>query len=348
MKKEVKIKAFPQEAVPKMLAWYEENKRTLAWREEPTPYRVWVSEIMLQQTRVEAVKSYYLRWMKHFPDVVSLAKAEEETVLKNWEGLGYYSRARNLLQAAKIVMNEYGGDLPCDVSELQKIPGIGAYTAGAICSIAFGKKEPAVDGNVLRVVSRVNAEAFDIRDTAVRRGVADVLRPLMPDGKTSDFTQALFEIGAMVCKPDDGYRCEDCPLRFCCVSYEKGEQSCYPVRPQKAEKKQKDMTVFLLEYRGKIAVRKRDNKGLLAGLYEFPNEEGFLSQQRVYEKFSACGVPLPDAKHVFTHIVWNMKGYKVELQHPLEGMFFVEKKDLLLSYPIPSAFAVYKKIALEI
>ena len=328
-----------------LIDWYESIKRVLPWRGNPTPYQVWVSEIMLQQTRVETVKPYFIRWTEAFPTVEALANADEEKVLKLWEGLGYYSRARNLHKAAKIVAEEYGGNLPCDKKLLQKLPGIGAYTAGAILSIAFGKAEPAVDGNVLRVISRLTADPFDIMRDDVRANIADRLRPFMPEGKTSEFTQALFELGALVCLPDRDYRCDVCPVRERCAAYNQNAQDRYPVKPVKAPKKEETLTVLVLEYNGKFAIKKRPNKGLLAGLYELPNLCGELTEKDVLSLCDGNVRPLPNAKHVFTHIVWNMKGYFVSLKKPpeWEGLFFVSPEELALEYSLPSAFSAYKK-----
>lgn len=328
-----------------LLSWYEGNKRTLPWRGTPTPYEVWVSEIMLQQTRVETVKPYFTRWMKTFPTVETLASAEEETVLKLWEGLGYYSRARNLWKAAKIVLKDYGGELPCDRESLRKLPGIGAYTAGAILSIAFGVAEPAVDGNVLRVISRLTAEPFDIAKDETKNAVADRLRPLMPEGKTSEFTQALFEIGALVCLPDRDYRCEACPLTSFCQAYADNCQDRFPVKPIKAPKKVEKRTVFVLHYEGKYGLRRRADKGLLAGLYELPNADLFLSEEEVKARYKGRVIALAPAKHIFTHIVWEMEGYFVELEElPDEpGLFFATAEEIKTVYSLPSAFKAYKR-----
>ena len=331
-----------------LIAWYEENKRTLPWRENATPYRVWVSEIMLQQTRVETVKAYYLRWMEKFPTVEALAAAEEDAVLKAWEGLGYYSRARNLHKAAKIVVESLGGELPADKKALARLPGIGEYTAGAILSIAFGVAEPAVDGNVLRVISRLTADPSDIMENKVRAACADALRPLMPKGKTSSFTQALFELGALICLPGEAYRCDLCPLSDRCLAREKGEQSAYPVKSEKAQKKTEKRTVFVLSHEGKYALRKRPSKGLLANLYELPNVEGALSASDVLSRFGDAGatlVPLPPATHVFTHIVWELGGFLVRLSaRPADpDLVWATPEEIRRNFSLPSAFSAYKK-----
>ena len=339
------METLSKELFSTLIDWYESIKRVLPWRGNPTPYEVWVSEIMLQQTRVETVKPYFIRWTEAFPTVTDLANADEERVLKLWEGLGYYSRARNLHKAAKIVAEEYGGNLPCDKKLLQKLPGIGAYTAGAILSIAFGKAEPAVDGNVLRVVSRLTADPFDIMREDVRAAIADRLRPFMPERKTSEFTQALFELGALVCLPDRDYRCDVCPIKNHCLAYKENSQDRYPVKPIKNPKKEESLTVFVLEHNGKFALKKRPDKGLLAGLYELPNVYGDLTKQDVLSLYDGDVHALPTAKHVFTHIVWNMKGYFVSLKKPpeSEGLFFVSPEELQEEYSLPSAFSAYKK-----
>ncbi len=338
-------KPIPSDFVRPLLTWYEQNKRVLPWRGDVSPYQVWVSEIMLQQTRVETVKPYYTRWINALPTISDLAAAGEETVLKLWEGLGYYSRVRNLKKAAETVVRDFGGFLPNNAKDLQKLPGIGAYTAGAILSIAFGQKEPAVDGNVLRVISRLTCDPFDITDVKVRAEIADKLRPLMPDGKTSDFTQALFEIGALVCLPDNEYRCEVCPLCSFCAACRENKQASFPVRPEKAAKKEFSLTVFVLSYQGKFALKKRPDKGLLAGLYELPNVNGFLTPNDVSALYRGSVTPLTEATHVFTHLKWNMRGYLIELDSlpPDDTLLFLSPAEILSSYPLPSAFSAYKK-----
>ena len=257
-----------------LIAWYRENKRDLPWRVNPTPYRVWVSEIMLQQTRVEAAKEYYLRFLKELPTVEDLAACEEEKLLKLWEGLGYYSRVRNMQKAAKTVVEEYGGQFPSDEKRLKKLSGIGEYTAGAISSIAFYKRTAAVDGNVMRVLSRYAEDATDISDLAYRKHLKEKLEEIYPkEGLAcSDFTQALMELGATVCTPAV-WRCEDCPLKNDCSAYKHGTQGRFPVVPQKKEKRKEKISVFLILTPDGIAVRKRE-KGVLKGMNEFPSETG--------------------------------------------------------------------------
>ncbi len=339
------MKTLSEKQISLLLGWYADNKRTLPWREEVTPYRVWVSEIMLQQTRVEAARDYFSRWMARFPTLLDLARASEEEVLKAWEGLGYYSRARNLHKAAKLVVERFHGELPADKEALRTLPGIGAYTVGAILSIAFGIAEPAVDGNVLRVYSRLTAEAFDQSRDDVRREIADGLRPLMPAGKTSDFTQSLFELGALLCLPNALPRCDLCPLKDTCEAHRLSAETDYPVRTAKAEKRREKLTVFVLSWEGKFALRKRGDKGLLAGLWELPNVGGYLSGEDVRALYAGTVTPLPAASHVFTHIVWEMTGYKVALDHRPDDptLVFVTPEELKEAYPLPSAFRAYKK-----
>ena len=331
-----------------LLAWYEANKRTLPWREDVTPYRVWVSEIMLQQTRVEAAKGYYARWISRFPTVADLANADEEEVLKLWEGLGYYSRARNLHKAAKIVMENFHGDLPADIAALRTLPGVGAYTVGAILSIAFGVKEPAVDGNVVRVVSRLTAREFDPARDDAKKEIGDELRPLMPEGQTSEFTQSLFELGALICLPNAFPKCEECPLSERCAAHRLGKETDYPARPVKAEKRREKLTVFVVEYDGKYAIKKRPDKGLLAGLWELPNAPGTLTKEQAAALYGKSVTPLPAATHVFTHVIWEMTGYLLHLSEPpkAKDALFVTPQELSETYSLPSAFSKYKKYCL--
>ena len=338
------MRRITEREITLLLEWYQTHKRTLPWRDEVSPYRTWVSEIMLQQTRVEAAKGYFLRWMDRFPTVKDLAAASEEEVLKAWEGLGYYSRARNLHKAAKLVIQN-GGCLPEDKKALSALPGIGTYTAGAILSIAFGVAEPAVDGNVLRVISRLTAEKYDIMKTEVRTSVADALRPLMPQGMTSEFTQALFELGALICLPNAIPRCEDCPWETVCDAHRAHRETDYPPRVIKAEKKREKLTVFVLEKEGKYAIRKRPSTGLLAHLWELPNKSGTLSKEQAAALYAGEITPLPAATHVFTHVVWEMTGYLVRLSAlPKEDdLLFVTPEELRETYSLPSAFSFYKK-----
>ena len=335
-----------------LLAWYDLYRRRLPWREEPTPYRVWVSEIMLQQTRVEAVKPYFERFMERLPDIAALAAVEEDELLKLWEGLGYYSRARNLRRAARQIMELYGGQMPADHGALLKLSGIGSYTSGAIASIAFGLPEPAVDGNVLRVLARLLEDGDDISDPAVKRKAEERLRPVMPQDRPGDFNQALMELGATVCLPNGAPKCAQCPWKELCGANRGGTQAEYPKKSAKRPRRIEQRTILVLRDFQRAAIRKRPPKGLLAGLYEFPSLEGHASQQEVLDWLKEQGVHalrierLPDSKHIFTHIEWHMIGYSVRVDE-LEPMgtdaslLFVRPEETQEKYPIPSAFGAY-------
>ena len=342
--------------IPKpLLKWYDTSKRTLPWREEPTPYHVWVSEIMLQQTRVEAVKPYYRRFMEALPDVVSLAEAKEEVLLKLWEGLGYYNRVRNMQLAAKQVMEQYGGNMPGEYEELLKLKGIGSYTAGAIASIAFGKKVPAVDGNVLRVLARYCMDDALITNAKVRQRVEYELGETMSAKRPGDFNQAMMELGAMVCVPNGKPHCEECPLQKQCQAHQNHCETDYPQKEAKKERTIEKRTVLIIQDAGKAALRKRPSKGLLAGMYEFPCMEGEYTSDQVLEYLRKEGLQplhikeLEPSKHIFTHKEWHMKGYAVrvdelarkELKDAGKEWIFVEPIRTQQEYPIPSAFATY-------
>ncbi len=336
-----------------LLKWYDDNRRILPWREEPTPYHVWVSEIMLQQTRVEAVKPYYKRFMEALPDIKSLAEADEEKLLKLWEGLGYYNRVRNMQLAARQVMEQCGGEMPGEYEKLLKLKGIGSYTAGAIASIAFGQAVPAVDGNVLRVVARYCMDDGFITDAKVKAGVEAELLQVMPQDRPGDFNQAMMELGATVCLPNGEPHCQKCPLQANCQAY---KNHCVMEYPKKAEKKARTIeqkTILIVQDADKAAVRKRPGKGLLAGMYEFPSLEGYCDTEEVLQYLKKRGLQplhiqaLPDSKHIFSHKEWHMKGYAVRVDElapksPMEEPWlFIEPSETREQYPIPSAFAAY-------
>lgn len=333
--------------VSPLLQWYDTNKRKLPWRDDPTPYRVWVSEIMLQQTRVEAVKPYFERFLNELPDLEALARASEDRLLKLWEGLGYYSRVRNLKKAAKVVMEQYGGVLPGDAKELKKLPGIGEYTAGAIASIAYGRPEPAVDGNVLRVLARLTADERDIREPMVKRLAAENLREIYPAGRCGDFTQALMELGATVCLPNGAPLCGQCPLASSCAAQRENRQSSLPVVSPKPARRTEEKTVFLILHGGKAALQKRPEKGLLAGLWEFPWAPGNLSEQEAQKVLKAWGCSevgldrLPAAKHVFTHVEWRMTGYLARATGYAPGFYWAGREDFDTRCALPSAYKKY-------
>lgn len=342
--------------VAPLLAWYRVNRRLLPWREDREPYHVWVSEIMLQQTRVEAVIPYYRRFMARCPDIASLAACGEEELLKLWEGLGYYSRVRNMKKAAQEICEEYYGQFPAEYEEILALPGIGAYTAGAIASIAFGKAVAAVDGNVLRVVTRLTQDGHDIADAKFRRQVAKELERVYPAGACGDFTQSLMELGAVVCVPNGMPKCKECPLRFLCGAYRDQTQTQYPVRRSKAARKVQEKTVLILCYKDKIALNRRDAAGLLAGLWEIPNLDGFRTQQEA-EKWlagkeiavKAWKAPRKEKgiiKHIFTHVEWHMM-YRIAVCEAVSeesGFTWFTKEEIAQQVALPTAFKkVYDK-----
>ena len=331
--------------------WYRKNKRDLPWRHNPDAYRVWVSEIMLQQTRVEAVKGYYDRFLKALPTVKDLAEAQEDKLLKLWEGLGYYNRVRNMQKAAQQIMVDYHGIFPDTYEEILKLKGIGNYTAGAISAFAYGIPKPAVDGNVLRVISRIIGSYEDIMKQSVRKKIETALEAIIPENAASDFNQGLIELGAIVCVPNGEPKCEECPVKEMCVAHKEDLAAEIPVKKKAKARKIEDRTVLIFKDDDKIAIRKRPAKGLLAGLYEFPNLDGHLSMDEVTEYSKNIGLmpvrvqKLPEAKHIFSHIEWHMTGYEVivdELEKTNEkGFLFIHPEQIKKEYSIPSAFEKY-------
>ncbi len=334
-----------------LLPWYRKNARSMPWRENPRPYYTWISEIMLQQTRVEAATGYFLRFIKALPTVADLAAVPDEELMKLWEGLGYYSRARNLKKTAEILCREYGGELPADYHALLSLPGIGSYTAGAIASIAFGLPYPAVDGNVLRVISRVTECRADIGDPAVKKEWEQVIASILPQQGVGDFNQSLMELGALICQPNGAPRCLACPLIQVCKGYRNGTAEELPVKAPKKERRVETLSVFLLIAGGKTALSKRGEQGLLAGLWELPNHPGKTAPDKLKDYFDELGVPAVvesagNAKHIFTHVEWRMEGYIVRLERPFDSpkLIWCTKKELETRYPLPSAFKKYRKM----
>ncbi len=342
-------------AVPLLLDWYRQNRRDLPWRESRDPYRVLVSEIMLQQTRAETVKPYFHRFLATLPTVEALASADEPTLLKLWEGLGYYSRVRNLQKAARAVMEHHGGMIPADFDALLKLPGVGRYTAGAVASIAFGIPVPAVDGNVLRVLARLTGDDTDILSPAAKKTAEATLAPLVPHEAAGDFTQSLIELGALVCAPGEP-KCGDCPLQLLCEAKRTGRQGELPVRISKTKRRVEERTVLVIRYtddRGVpcVALRKRPPEGLLGGLYEFPCMEGHATPDEVGKYLTEHGLtkgavtPLPAAKHLFSHIEWRMIGYAVEVKGTFEAAedwFWAAVDEVDQKYAVPSAYSAYR------
>ena len=339
--------------VAPLLQWYDEGHRDLPWRAVPTPYRVWVSEIMLQQTRVEAVRSYFARWMDTLPDVRALAAADEATYLKLWEGLGYYSRVRNLHRAAVTVCEKYGGELPADYDALLALPGIGDYTAGAIASIAFGLPVPAVDGNVLRVAARLDNDLTPITDAAFKKRTRERFAALMPADRPGDLNQSLMELGATVCIPNGAPLCGDCPVQHLCLGYHHGNASMLPLRAAKKARRIENRTVLLLRHDTLVGITRRPKTGLLARLWELPALDGHLSPDEVRETLAARGwqveklLSLRPTKHIFTHVEWHMTGYYIELENQPEELTFVSPSALRAEYALPSAFRAFLSIIEE-
>lgn len=344
--------------VQPLLTWYQDNKRTLPWREDPAPYHVWISEIMLQQTRVEAVKEYYRRFLDELPDVASLAAVQDDRLLKLWEGLGYYNRARNLKKAAVMIMDTYCGNMPDTYDELLKLPGIGAYTAGAVASIAFGEDVPAVDGNVLRVITRVTGDFSDISEESVRKRIAGDLSKILPKGKSGIFNQALMDLGAMICIPNGQPKCELCPWKDLCIARQENLIDRIPYKPAKKQRTAEKKTVLVIRLKGSVLLHKRPDRGLLAGLYELPSMEGYCKEKEALDYVRELGFspiyiePLPPAKHIFTHKEWLMKAYLVRADELSEAQDITQKdkrwhlaapEETEQGYPIPSAFSAYER-----
>ena len=341
-----------------LLEWYDANKRDLPWREDPSPYHVWISEIMLQQTRVEAVRDYYTRFLEALPTIRDLAEADEDLCTKLWQGLGYYSRVRNLRRAAMQIMEDHNGNMPRTSAELRKLAGIGPYTAAAIASICFDERIPAIDGNLLRVFSRMTGYDHDIRSTAARAEAARFYEELFPYERCGDFNQALMDLGACVCLPGGVPHCEDCPWQNCCRARAEGTCLLLPVVKPKAKRRIEGKTVFLIYHQNRLILRKRPDEGLLAGLYEYPNTDGVLSEAEATSYLRSLGFssfrlrPLPEAKHIFTHIEWKMTGWEVfadkwdapDSEDPnSQGLFPASASDLRDTYSIPSAFSNFTK-----
>ena len=331
----------PLEQLPiPLLEWYRDNARRLPWREDPTPYHVWVSEIMLQQTRVAAVLGYYARFLEAAPDIASLAALPEDRLMKLWQGLGYYNRARNLQAAARQIMEQYGGVFPSGYGDVRALPGVGDYTAGAICAIAFGQPRAAVDGNVLRVVARLTGDGSDIAAQATKWRVAQALERVIPLQAPGRFTQAMMDLGAMVCLPNGAPLCERCPAQGFCVARREGRTGQLPVKAPKKERRVEERTVWLIFREDRVALRRRPDKGLLAGLWEYPNEPAGA------DPLAAWGVePLSigyagQGKHVFTHVEWRLTYQQVETETETlpQGWVWANLEAWRSRYAIPNAF----------
>ena len=339
----------PELIIEPLLKWYSENKRILPWRVEKDPYKIWISEIMLQQTRIEAVKEYYKKFMQEIPNVHELANIEEEKLLKIWQGLGYYNRAKNLRKAAQKIENQYNGKIPSTYEELLKLPGVGEYTAAAIASIAYNEKVPAVDGNVLRVISRIIGNNRNILDKAVRNEIFSILQQIIPKN-AGDFNEALMELGEVICLPNQEPLCSKCPLKKECYACQNNLTTVLPVRENAINKKIENKTILLLvTEENEIALLKRPNKGLLADMYELPNIQGFFKEKDIASILKKWNLKYKDIqklgerKHIFTHIIWKMVGYQILVDNKNKDFLWISKEKLQREYPIPTAFNGFLK-----
>ena len=326
-----------------LLPWFEENQRSLPWRQGKDPYRIWISEIMLQQTRVEAVKGYYARFLEALPAVQDLACCDDDKLHKLWEGLGYYSRVRNLKKAAQVIVERYNGVFPQDYHQILDLPGIGEYTAGAISSIAFNQKRAAVDGNVLRVYSRLMNDHTPIDHPALKAKVRQELEAVYPH-RAGDFTQALMELGATLCGPNWTPKCEDCPCKTFCRAYAAGTTEELPVKKPKAAKKRENRTVFILQCDEFYALTKRQDTGLLASLWQFPDCEGTLDVPDAVKTVEAWGLGVRDVqrqlekKHIFTHIIWEMRGFYMQVSRRNEAFSWFTAEQIAENTALPTAY----------
>lgn len=341
------MQKLPETLAQKLCAWYDAGHRELPWRQDTRPYPVWLSEIMLQQTRVEAVKSYYARFLRELPTIEALSRCPPDRLTKLWEGLGYYSRVRNLQKAAQVIQDTYGGRFPETFEAVRALPGIGDYTAGAICSICFGLPTPAVDGNVLRVLSRVMEDEAPITNQKTKNACREALVPVYQNGPRGTLTQALMELGAMVCVPNGAPRCESCPLREICLANLHGTQDKFPVKEAKRPKREEHRTVFVLQCEDTLAVRKRPGKGLLAGLWELPNVEGTLPAEQALAFAEEAGCePFELQKsvertHVFTHIIWKMRCYYLLCREKSPEFVWADAERRRTDVALPTAFRMF-------
>ena len=331
-----------------LLEWYRDNARTLPWRTAPTPYRIWVSEIMLQQTRVTAVLGYFERFMAALPTPAALAAIPEDQLLKLWQGLGYYSRARNLQKAARQIMTEHGGRFPETLPELRRLAGVGDYTAAAIASIAFGEAVPAVDGNLLRVTARITGDHGDITTPAMKKKVTELLTEIIPMKTPGAFNQAMMDLGAMVCLPNGAPLCDRCPAAAFCLAHQKGLETTLPVRSRKKPRRIEERNVLFLFRQGQVALRRRPPKGLLAGLWEPPCELSADAPALLDRWGFTLSPPVfaGSARHIFTHVEWHMEAYVLEVTDPRlpPEWVWADGDAVRHQYAIPTAYAGFSNI----
>lgn len=349
--KQDKEKGDLTQLAPALLKWYDLGARILPWREEPTPYRVWVSEIMLQQTQVATVIPYFQRFITALPTIEALARVEEGVLSKLWEGLGYYNRVRNMQKAANVVVANFGGELPGDYQQLLTLPGIGEYTAGAIASIAYGEKVVAVDGNVMRVFARLLVSERDIALAKNKKWFQEMVQLALPESRVGDFNQSLMELGARVCLPKAQPDCGNCPIGSYCGAYEKGQVGQYPVKSGKKPRKIEQKTILLIVAQGKVWIYQRPMVGLLSGLWSFYSLSGHLNCDEIGGLLQEQGLKVSrleaigHAKHLFTHLEWQMQGWLVEIEGIIsyENGVWADLQAIHAQYALPSAFQVYTK-----
>ena len=340
-----------EQIIQPLLEWYDANHRELPWRDSKDPYYIWISEIMLQQTRVEAVRPYFERFIEALPTVSDLARCPQDRLLKLWEGLGYYNRVRNMQQAAIQIEEQYNGNLPADFESLRSLKGIGDYTAGAIASISFELPVPAVDGNVLRIWSRLVCCDEDILKAKVKKEAFRQLRKVMPEKRSGDVNQAFMDLGSLICLPKGASHCDACPLQFACQACKQGLTEVLPVRKKAKERRLEQRTVLVVRDGDRVALRKREDKGLLAGMYELPGMEGFFEEVDVLTYLKQKNLmplyieKLEETKHVFSHVEWQMRGFLIRVASLEEtsetDWLFVDAKTAMQEYPLPSAFRAY-------
>lgn len=340
-----------------LIAWYNNNRRTLPFREVPSAYHIWISEIMLQQTQMATVLPYYERFIQQLPTINALANCPDDILHKLWEGLGYYSRVRNMKKTAIIVMQQYNGIIPADYNTLLSLPGIGPYTAGAIASIAFNQPYVAVDGNVLRVFSRLLADNRNMKDPKVKKEMSQYVQQMQPVKQAGDFNQAVMELGALICTPTSP-KCFTCPLNTICMAFKQGTQTQFPVKEPKKAKPISEVAVFIIHTPQGTLLHKRDDTGLLAGLWEplTIETEKKMTKKQAETFLSASfpnislGEPLPNAKHIFTHRIWRLYGWEAQLKqipNLSKGYIYTNSSQIKKKYSIPSAFKTYMPFLLQ-
>lgn len=347
MSNQINLEGFQQD----LLHWYKSEARELPWRSDPTPYKVWISEMMLQQTRVDTAIPFFGRFIEELPAVSDLARVSEDKLLKLWQGLGYYNRALNLKKAAEIIMKEYGGEIPSDRDTLQSLPGIGPYSSGAIASIAFGGRVPAVDGNVIRIMARITGDLRETTGSVVKKELEALVVSLIPSEDPGDFNQALMDLGATICLPNGEPKCSLCPVKNHCEALERGMVDKIPVKSAKKPRIIDKKTVLILTSPEGIALEKRSGGGLLPNLWEYPNLDGHLSMEEVKQVLLNQGLkpdeikPLKASKHIFSHREWHMIGYLIQLEVPAGGSAYTwaTTEEIHHRYSIPTAFKEYLK-----